>query len=158
MPPAPQLRPSAMPKRAAQRPKPKPKAKPRAARAAKRPAALKRPAAKTRRPGGAGVPPRPLEVMEQPPKPWCILPRDVRTFCLFANYWVFRIKLLNVKLLAGEQISQPRKSVAVRAPTEEPTKELRGWLKDGTITDSEPWLQQARKGWCSQKDLEERKG
>ncbi|CAJ1333675.1 unnamed protein product [Effrenium voratum] len=38
-----------MPKRAAQRPKPKPKAKPRAARAAKRPAALKRPAAKTRR-------------------------------------------------------------------------------------------------------------
>ena len=34
---------------------------------------------------------------------WHISPRDVRTEQLFANEWVFRIKPLKVKLLAGEQ-------------------------------------------------------
>ena len=34
---------------------------------------------------------------------WRILPRDVRTEQLFAHSWVFRIKPLKIRLLAGEQ-------------------------------------------------------
>ena len=42
----------------------------------------------------------------------CILPRDVRTETLFGNEWVFRIKPLTVKLLAGE----PKANELLRTP------------------------------------------